>query len=198
VEQGLKVAAFKPVCSGGRGDAVALRSALGNSVSLEVINPWHFRAGIAPLLAARREKKRVLLAEVVAHIKHFGQGQEVVLVEGAGGLLSPLGEGFNSRDLLVRLRAKALVVALNRLGVVNHLLLTLEALPPLIRAEAQIVLMSLRKADAASRSNLDLLRGLLPGQAIGVLPWLAKRGLDSSHEPQKNVLITKVLRALTP
>ena len=52
--RGVSVAALKPVCSGGREDARALRHALGGALTLDEINPWHFRAAVAPALAAWR------------------------------------------------------------------------------------------------------------------------------------------------
>jgi len=109
----------KPVCSGGRGDARALHAALNGALALDEINPWHFRAPIAPLPAARRERKRVRLAGVLAHVRAMQRRFDVVLIEGAGGLLSPLGENFDSRDLLTALRATPIVVCPNRLGAVN-------------------------------------------------------------------------------
>ena len=47
--QGIAVAALKPICSGGREDAEALHSALDGELSLDTINPWHFRLPLAPL-----------------------------------------------------------------------------------------------------------------------------------------------------
>ena len=83
---------------------------------------------------------------------------DVLLVEGAGGLLSPLGENFDSRDLIAALGASPLVVAPNRLGAVNHILLTLEALPRSAAARARVVLMSPPKRDAAAATNAKAAR----------------------------------------
>jgi dethiobiotin synthetase len=52
--RGVNAAALKPVCSAGRGDAQKIFAALDGALALDEINPWHFRAPIAPLLAARR------------------------------------------------------------------------------------------------------------------------------------------------
>ena len=106
-ERGVNVAALKPVCSGGRDDARALQAASNGALSLDEINPWHFRAPIAPLLAARRERKRVKRSQVVAHVRAMQKRFDVLLIEGAGGLLSPLGENFNSRDLIASLCRRA-------------------------------------------------------------------------------------------
>jgi len=155
--RGVRVAALKPVCSGGRADARALRRALGGALTLDEINPWHFRAPVAPALAAQREKRAVKLARVLAHVRAVQKKFDLTLVEGAGGLLSPLGEDFDARDLLAALRAKPVVVAQNKLGAVNHLLLTLEALPKGLRARAQVVLVSPATPDEATATNAALL-----------------------------------------
>ena len=85
--QGQNVVALKPICSGGRHDGIALQEAAGNVLALDQINPWHFRASLAPSLAARRERKRVQLAQVVRHVRSIARRFEGVVVEGAGGLL---------------------------------------------------------------------------------------------------------------
>ena len=171
--RGVRVAALKPICSGGRNDALALQRALGGTLPLEEINPWHFRAPVAPLLAARRERKKVGLAAVLRHVRMVRKGFDVTLVEGAGGLLSPLGEGFDSRDLICALNATPIIVAPNKLGVVNHLLLTLEALPLRLRGRAKIVLMSPREPDSATATNAGLLKELAP-RDVFTMPWLDK------------------------
>lgn len=177
--RGRRVAALKPICSGGRADARRLQAALSGALSLDQINPWHFRAAIAPLLAARQERRRVTLTQVLAHLRAVGKQFEVVLIEGAGGLLSPLGAGFNSRDLISALAARTIVVAPNQLGVVNHILLTLESLPEALRGQARVVLMAPPKPDSATASNPRLLRQLsVP--AVCHLPWFGS-GFSSSE-----------------
>jgi dethiobiotin synthetase len=163
---GVNAVALKPVCSGGRGDARRLFAAMKGALPLDEINPWHFRAAIAPSLAARQEKKKVKLAQAVARIRRMQKKCDILLVEGAGGLLSPLGEDFNSRDLIVALGAVPIIAAPNRLGVVNHVLLTLEALPKRFRAKARVVLMPQRKPDLSAGSNASLLAGFFGAERI--------------------------------
>ena len=180
--QGASVAALKPICSGGRDDARALYRALGGALTLDEINPWHFRAPLAPLLAARKERRRVQLKEVIAHIRSIARRFDIVLVEGAGGLLSPLGENFSTRDWITALRAEAIVVGSNQLGVANHLRLTLEALPARAAAGAKIVLMSPPRPTAASRTNPELIKEFIGTASLAVLPWrgVVKDGKDGS------------------
>jgi dethiobiotin synthetase len=193
-ERGVNAAALKPVCSGGRGDARALRVAMGGALSLDEVNPWHFRAPIAPLLAAGRERKQVRLAEVLAHVRANKKRFDLLLIEGAGGLLSPLGENFNSRDLIETLGAAPVVVAPNRLGAVNHILLTLEALPRNTAARARVVLMSPPKRDAATGTNAKLLAEFFDAKRILMLPWFGKK--FSFGKILKNPQLRRTLRAL--
>jgi len=193
-ECGGNVAALKPICSGGRDDARALQAASNNTLTLDEINPWHFRAPLAPILAARREGKCVLLTDVVAHVQAMQKRFETVLIEGAGGLLSPLGENFDSRDLLVSLRAMPIVVCSNRLGAVNQVLLTLEALPQRVRARARAVLMSPPRPDAATVSNIKLLAESFDAKGIFALPWFGEK--FSCAEAVKNSPARRTLGAL--
>lgn len=177
-ERGLSVAALKPISSGDRADARALHRALGGELTLDEINPWHFRAALAPLLSARRERRVVRKTQVVAHIRRIATRFAVVLVEGAGGLLSPLGQDFNSRDLIVALRAEPLVVASNQLGAVNQVLLVLEALPSAAARRVQVILMNGRDPDLASSSNSALLAEFVAPRRIHVFPRLRTEALN--------------------
>lgn len=194
IERGINAAALKPVCSGGREDARVLHAAMNGTLTLDEINPWHFRAPIAPLLAARKENKRVTLSKVLACTGGVQKRFDVTIIEGAGGLLSPLGEDFDSRDLITALRAPPIIVAPNRLGVVNHILLTLEVLPENIRRKTKIVLMSPPKPDAASKTNLGLLAELTDAKKIFSLPWLGKS--FDVEQVLKNLRVQWTLRAL--
>jgi len=172
--RGVSVAALKPVCSGGRADARILHAALDGVLTLDEINPWHFRAAVAPLLAAKWENKTLKLDAVLAHVHAARKKFDVTLVEGAGGLLSPLGEDFDSRDLIVALRTTSILVAPNKLGAVNHILLTLAVLPKTARTQARVVLMSPAQPDATAGSNAKLLGRFMPPEMIFTLPWLGR------------------------
>ena len=193
-EQKIRLAAFKPVCSGGRGDAQKIHAALGGALTLDEINPWHFRAALAPLLAAKMEKKSVTRGQVITHIRAMLENFDVTLIEGAGGLLSPIGKDFNSRDLILGLRAEPIIVAQNKLGMVNHLLLTLEALPKNCRAQAKIVLMSPAKPDSATATNAALLGEFFQPVKIFTLPWLGEN--FETTAALKNSRVRKTLAKL--
>lgn len=193
--QGTSVAAVKPLCSGGRADARALCQALGGTLTLDEINPEHFRAPVAPLLAARKEGRRVTLRQVVAHARRTGSRFDVLLLEGAGGLLSPLGEGFDTRDLIRALRAEVIIVARNQLGVINHVRLTLEALPAAAARTARIILMAPPHPTAASRDNASLLREFAGETPVIEFPWLPG---GWSGRPQAQAAARQALQAALP
>jgi dethiobiotin synthetase len=194
-ERGVHAAALKPICSGGRNDALSLHAAQNGALTLDEINPWHFRAPIAPVLAARRERKCISLADVLAHVHRIEKRFEVLLIESAGGLLSPLGENFNSRHLIAALRGTPIVVCPNRLGAVNQVLLTLEALPPSAKAKALIVLMSSPKPDASTKTNAALMAEQFDGNRIFLFPRLG-RNFDLANG-LRNPRVRNTLRELT-
>ncbi|HXR03179.1 MAG TPA: dethiobiotin synthase [Verrucomicrobiae bacterium] len=193
-KRGVSAAALKPVCSGGRDDARALLAALGGALSLDEINPWHFRAPLAPLLAARRERKQVEFADVLAHVRSMQKLFDTLLIEGAGGLLSPLGRNFDSRDLIIALRAVPIIVCPDQLGAVNRVLLTLEALPKTFRDRARVVLILPPKPDAAAAANATLLAEFFDAKRIFVLPWLGEK--IQARRVLRNPALRQVLQAL--
>lgn len=180
---GFRVAALKPFCSGNRHDARLLRAACGGVLTLDEVNPWYFRAPLAPSLAARREGRKVELTEALQHLRGIRTRFQMVLVEGAGGLLSPLGVDFDSRDLIIALRAVPIIVCPNRLGAVNQSLLVLAALPRPFAHRAQLLLVSPPRPDTASRTNPGLLAERLGSTRVHVLPWVKHpENLESAFE----------------
>lgn len=171
--RGVRVAALKPVCSGDRRDARALRKAAGCVLSLDDVNPWHYKAALAPVLAARAEGRSLTLVEVDRVIRAMAARFDAVIVEGAGGLLSPLGEGFDSRDL-IRGKAMVIVVAPNRLGAVNQARLVIESLPRFAGRIAPVVLVGPRKPDSAAESNPVLLGEFIGSDRVHLLPWMER------------------------
>lgn len=170
--QGVRALAVKPLCSGGRADARILQRAQDWEVTLDEINPWHFSAPLAPVLAARRAGCRIRISEVIHYLRNCARQAEVLLVEGAGGLLSPLVEGFDSRDLIDRLSARVIVVAPNRLGAVNQVRLVFAALPVSKARTARVVLMEQTRPNQVTRTNLTLLAESLPAPALIRVPLL--------------------------
>ena len=158
---GLDTVALKPLCSGDRRDAEILRAAAGNELSIDEVNPHWFQAPVAPLVAARLEGRRVSLAALTEWFETASAGRASVLVEGAGGWLTPLMEQAGAADLCAELGLPVIVVVANRLGCVNHTLLTLESIRSRGLTCQGIILNSLPSPpDAAAPTNRALLEEL--------------------------------------
>jgi dethiobiotin synthetase len=131
---GVAVDALKPVVSGfdpeapEGSDPALLLAALGRDGSAEAlaeISPWRFRAPLSPPLAAAREGARLSGEAVIAHCvdraERTPDGTWLV-VESAGGIMSPLDDGLTMLDLAAALRAPVLLVAGSYLGTISHTL----------------------------------------------------------------------------
>jgi dethiobiotin synthetase len=137
-QMGRSVDAIKPVVSGFDPDQPAasdpgiLLQALGFPVTLqniECISPWRFRAAVSPDLAARREGLRIDVDEVVAFCKSaIEHRREILLVEGAGGIMVPLDEQRTILDVMMALQLPLILVVGSYLGTISHTLTALDAL----------------------------------------------------------------------
>lgn len=125
---GLDTIALKPICSGDRGDAEILRTACDSELELDEVNPLWFQTPVAPYLAARREGRAVSLPALESWFRSISDGRQSVLVEGAGGWLVPIAEKLLIADLAGALGLPVIVVVANRLGCINHTLLTVESI----------------------------------------------------------------------
>jgi dethiobiotin synthetase len=132
---GCRVGVYKPAASGCRraadrlvsADAVALWEAAGRPGTLDRVCPQRFEAPVAPHLAARAEGKRLDANLLRSGIETWQAQSEIVVVEGAGGLMSPLGEEEYVADLAYDLGFPLVIVARNALGTIHHTLATLIA-----------------------------------------------------------------------
>ena len=124
--QGFDTIALKPVCCGTREDAEILREANGGELSLDEINPVWLHQPLAPAVAAADNPPQLDALE--AWFQRVTAGRRSVLVEGAGGWMVPLAPGKTMADLAVRLRLPVTIVVANRLGCLNHALLTLASI----------------------------------------------------------------------
>jgi len=126
---GRKVVAIKPLESGcgpepvDTEDGALLAEATGQTAPRHAL--LRLRAPLAPARAAELERIPVDVAGLTAALRGFGERSEVVLVEGAGGLLAPLSWSRTIADVAAEIAARVLVVGADRLGVQNHVLLTL-------------------------------------------------------------------------
>lgn len=132
---GHRVGVYKPVASGCRmgpegliaDDAVALWEACGRRGTLEHVCPQRFAAPLAPHLAARAEGREIDAELLRNGLEYWRERSDVIVVEGAGGLMSPLTDEEYVADLALDLRYPLIIVARNALGTIHQMLCTLIA-----------------------------------------------------------------------
>jgi len=167
---GMRVGVYKPAASGCRrvgrmlvsDDAVALWEAAGRPGELRAVCPQRFAAPLAPHLAAKEERKEIDSRLLRRGIDYWRRRSDIVIVEGAGGLMSPVGDHDYVADLAADFDFPLVVVAPNRIGAINSTLLTLIAAAsrPQPLSIAGIVLNHLLPPDhgdpAIRRNRLEL------------------------------------------
>jgi dethiobiotin synthetase len=172
---GLRALAMKPFCSGSRADVQLLQSLQPGELAEEEMNPYYFRQPIAPLVAREAQGRRITPGEVIASVRKIRAKCDVLLIEGSGGLLVPLARGFLVADLIDQIDCKVLLVARNRLGTINHTLLTVRALQAIDKEPLAIVMMSDYRGDFSAGTNSKVLSKLLKKIPIFPIPFLGKQ-----------------------
>lgn len=156
---GFDTVAMKPVSCGEPGDTEEIRAAAENELSSGEVTPVAYKAPLAPIEAARLEGRTFEPEEVLAVFRNLRATHLSMLVEGVGGWLVPLAPGYTSADLAVAMGLPVLLVVRNRLGCVNHTLLTLESIKAHGLTCAGIVLNNhpADNGDAAREGNRRLI-----------------------------------------
>jgi dethiobiotin synthetase len=204
--QGQHAIALKPFCSGTRADAELLHSLQDGDLSLDEINPFYFSEPIAPLVAARIHRRRIPLSKVLQHIHSVlahlsspikNQKSKIknpfLLIEGSGGLLVPLGEGYTVLDLISALNCEVLVVSRNKLGTINHTLLTVRALREVGMKKLSVALMDRKNKDLAAGSNYRTIAELLAPIQVYSLPFLRSSSRTAAGVKKNAAVLARLL-----
>ncbi len=151
---------YKPVACGDREDALILSAASGE-IELDAVNPVFLKTAVAPYVAGMLENRTVDPAILIAGFHHLAARHAIVLVEGAGGWEVPLAANYRVSDLAADLKLPVVIVAANRLGALNHILLTVNAIRTKGLVCAGIVLNQLEdEMDTAMITNKSVIEDL--------------------------------------
>jgi dethiobiotin synthetase len=126
-QEGIDAVGYKPIACGDRDDATILAAASGE-IQLDAVNPIHLQTPVAPYVACLLENKTINPGELLAGFQHLAASHELVLAEGVGGWEVPIAPNYRVSDLAKDLGLPVIIVAGNRLGVLNHILLTVDAI----------------------------------------------------------------------
>ena len=130
--RGYRLVPFKPVETGCEGSAPPDATSLVEAASIPGLSVtevcrYPFSAPLSPSVAARLEGATIEAAEIVTRANMLARHADALLVEGAGGLLSPWGPDLNAATLASTLGLPVAIIAANRLGTINHTALVAEA-----------------------------------------------------------------------
>lgn len=166
-------------------DAICLREASGSTDDLDLISPYTFEAPLAPEVAASLENVNIDLDVVDRIYRNILTGHDLVVIEGAGGILVPIKKDFFYVDLIQRWNAPTLIVSRLGLGTINHTLLTVHLLKERgVKILGVILNNTDGLGDLATRTNPDVLRRHLDIPVLGIFPHmkdLLKGRVDREH-----------------
>ena len=170
-EAGMRAVGMKPICCGDRDDARRLLAASAEGVVIDEVNPIWLESPVAPSVAAQIERIEIETEKIYQRFAILSQRFEIVLVEGIGGWLVPVLPSFFVSDLAKRLDLPVAIVTENRLGCLNHVLLTFESIRNRGLNCAGIILNRADAAgDLAQSTNEGELRRLLPDTILLPVP----------------------------
>jgi dethiobiotin synthetase len=134
---GREVAALKPVVSGfdretmAGSDPAHILKALGRDATETVIpeiSPWRFAAPLSPDMAARREGRSIDFHALVGFCRQaMAAAENLLVIEGVGGLMVPFDDRATVLDLMAELTIPAILVAGTYLGTLSHILTAMSA-----------------------------------------------------------------------
>jgi dethiobiotin synthetase len=159
---GFDTVGLKPICCGDRSDAETLQAAADGELSLDDVNPVWFRVPAAPYTASIIENRLPDLDQIRDRYARIRASRQSIIVEGVGGWLVPILQHYSIADLAVEMDLPVVVVAANKLGALNHTLLTVQAIQARGLRCAGVILNNLSPdTDPATYTNRSVLEHLL-------------------------------------
>ncbi len=151
--------------------------------NISLMAPYTFKYASSPHLAARLEGKRISVSRIWKSLTGLVKDFDIVVVEGTGGLLVPLNEKWLLIDVIKKFRLPVLVVAENRIGAINHTLLSIEALRSRGIKIIGVIFNNILKGEPGPvlKDNTRIVKALTGVRIIGALPYASDLGLLHKH-----------------
>ena len=133
--KGFTVSPYKPIETGCKknksklipSDASKFYKLIDKEIDIDLINPYRFQQPISPNRAIRLANKKIFIDDYIGRSKLLPKN-DYLIVEGAGGLYSPIStDGYNI-DLIKKMKIPTVLVAKDEIGVINNILLSLDLL----------------------------------------------------------------------
>jgi dethiobiotin synthetase len=180
-------------------DSISLKEASGSQDDLALINPYSFEANVSPDGAAELEHVWIDLENLDRLFERVRKTHEVTVVEGSGGVLTPLQRGFFVADLIKRWHLPVIVVSRLGVGTVNQTLLTCRFLKAENIEVTGVILNDLEgKHDTSAKTNPETLARYLDVPLLGIFPHRRHRGHPMDRESlarafEKHIDVKRIL-----
>jgi len=189
---GIPCAGLKPICCGDRNDAEQILAASDSGLMIDEVNPVWLKAPLAPLVAARIENVNIDIDQIFAAFASLRSRVQLVIVEGVGGWLVPIRADYLVSDLAAQMKLPVLVVVMNRLGCLNHALLTVRSVKERGLSCVGIALNEIPAAsDLATATNADVLPELVD---LPILPALNEQMSELPPVWRQTLAVTSLAR----
>ncbi len=185
--------AMKPFCCGDTKDVDILRELQAGELSSWEINPYYFPDPVAPIASRAKKQTNISVSMVAERIYAIAQRCELLLVEGCGGLKVPICKGLLLIDVIAELKCPVILVGKNKLGVLNHVLLSAESLERRRIRKLTIALMEEEKLDASARTNAKILGNLLPSCRVFSLGFMGENIMDAGVLKEKSSMVQEIV-----
>jgi dethiobiotin synthetase len=153
---------MKPMCCGDRRDAELLLASGSNGLTIDDVNPIWLKTPAAPVVGSLMEKVDINIEHILAAFHSLQNRVEHVIVEGTGGWMVPIHRDYFVSDLAVAMKLPVLAIAYNRLGCLNHAVLTVQNILGRGLRCVGLVLNSAQKTRGiAAATNADILQKIL-------------------------------------
>lgn len=178
-DQGLNVGVMKPVECGGN-DAKSLKEFLQSTDLLEEINPYYAKEPCSPHIAFAQENRQVHKDKIISVFHKLRRRHDILLVEGAGGLMVPIRENYLIADLVKDLSAELIVVSRLGLGTINHTLLTIDKARAMGFSVAGVLFSQMQNkvSGIPEKTNPSAIKSFGKVAGLGIIPFF-----DAISEP---------------
>jgi dethiobiotin synthetase len=198
IEAGKRVTAVKPVISGyDPGDNMSDTAQILRSQNLpvtvpnvEAISPWRFKAAVSPNVAAERENRVIEFGDL-CQFSLMPRISEIVLIEGAGGVMSPLDHSRDMLDWMTTLNVPIILVVGTYLGSLSHALTAASVIHARgAKIQALVISESEDSAMSLEETALQLKRSVPYAKFVVPLPRVAGEGELWQHSADMTWMLT--------
>ena len=187
------VGVMKPFASGYKAnedsiseDVEILTKYSGVTDPVDLINPYFFEIPTSPYEACMKLNREIDISKVVDAYNQLISNHDVVIVEGIGGIMTPISQNYFVSDLISELKLNSIIVTGSKIGAVNHLMLTYEHSQQK-NLNFNGFLINQNVPDGYELSSLRQQVSRLTGEKVfGAIPYHESFNLDSYVENFQN------------